>query len=75
MLWADFLAAIENNTRPVADVEIGHLSTNLSLLGMLSLKVGRSIAWDGEKEQVIGDPEANALLKRDYRQPWEYPKV
>ena len=75
MLWADFLAAIENNTRPVADVEIGHLSTNLSLLGMLSLKVGRSIAWDGEKEQVIGDPEANTLLKRDYRQPWEYPKV
>jgi predicted dehydrogenase len=75
LLWSDFLTAIETNTRPVADVEIGHLSTNLSLLGMLSLKVGRSIEWDGEKEKIIGDPEANALLKREYRYPWVYPEI
>lgn len=73
MLWRDFIDAIDTGRRPVADVEIGHLSTNLSLLGMLSLKVGRSIAWDGEREQIVGDPEAAALLKREYRGPWVYP--
>ena len=30
-----------------------HYSTNVALLGMLSLKLGRSIQWDGAKEQVI----------------------
>ena len=47
----------------------------MALLGMISLKAGRSIDWDGEKEQIIGDPEASKLLKRQYRAPWEYPKV
>ena len=41
---------------------------------MLSMKLGRSVRWDGEKEQVIGDPEANRLLRRTYRGPWEYPR-
>ncbi|HOL95506.1 MAG TPA: gfo/Idh/MocA family oxidoreductase, partial [bacterium] len=61
--------------RPVCDIEIGHRSTNMSLLGMLSLKLGRSLAWDGEKEKVIGDEQANQLLSREYRAPWTYPEV
>jgi hypothetical protein len=40
---------------------------------MLSLKLGRSVAWDGQKEIITGDDEANALLRRDYRGPWTYP--
>jgi predicted dehydrogenase len=72
-LWRDFIDAIEEGRRPVADVEIGHLSTNLSLLGMLSWKASRSISWDGEKEMIPGDDAANQLLRREYRGPWEYP--
>jgi predicted dehydrogenase len=72
-LFADFLSAIKTNRRPVSDIEIAHRSTNMSLLGMLSLKVGRSLRWDGDKELVIGDDEANKLLAREYRKPWEYP--
>jgi Predicted dehydrogenases and related proteins len=74
-LWADFLESIKKNRRPVCDIEIGHRSTNMSLLAMLSLRIGRSIQWDGDKEQIIGDAEANALLSRKYRQPWEYPRI
>jgi hypothetical protein len=59
----------------VRDIEIAHRSTNMSLLGMLSLKLGRSIQWDGDKEMILGDPEANKLLSRPYRKPWEYPKI
>jgi hypothetical protein len=47
----------------------------MSLLGMLSLKLGRSVKWDGEKEVIIGDPEANKLLSRKYRKPWVFPQV
>ena len=74
-LWRDFIESIESGRKPVADVEIGHRSTNLSLLGMLSWKLGRSIEWDGAKEEIIGDPDANTLLRRDYRGPWVYPAV
>ena len=74
-LWADFLNAIATNRRPVCDIEIGHRATNMSLLGMLSLKLGRSLAWDDKKGVVLNDPEANKLLSREYRDPWEYPSV
>ncbi|MEX2578341.1 MAG: Gfo/Idh/MocA family oxidoreductase [Verrucomicrobiales bacterium] len=72
-LWSDFIESIERNRRPVADVEIGHRATNMSLLGMISYKLGRSIEWDGGSERILDDPEANALLRRDYRAEWEYP--
>ncbi|MCB1061949.1 MAG: Gfo/Idh/MocA family oxidoreductase [Verrucomicrobiae bacterium] len=72
-LWRDFIDSIAQKRKPVADVEIGHLSTNLSLLGMLSWKLGRSIEWDGALETIPGDDEANQLLRREYRGSWQYP--
>jgi predicted dehydrogenase len=72
-LWKDFMEAIAQKRRPVCDIEIGHRSTNMSLLGMLSWKLGRSIEWDGDKEIIPGDAEANQLLRRAYRGEWEYP--
>ena len=74
-LWRDFLSCIKTGKRPACDIEIGHRSTSMSLLGMLSLKVGRSVEWDGEKEVIVGDAEANRLLRREYRKPWIYPTV
>ena len=74
-LWADFLDAIENKRRPVSDIEDIHRSTTMALLGMLSLKLGRSVNWDGAKELFVGDEEANKLLRREYRGPWKYPEL
>jgi len=72
-LWADFMDAIAQKRMPVCDIAIGHRSTNMSLLGMLSHKLGRSIEWDGNKELILNDEEANKLLQRKYRGKWEYP--
>lgn len=72
-LWTDFLDAIRDRRLPVCDIEIGHRSTVMSLLGMLSLKAGRSLQWDGRAERVVGDDFANLLLRRDYRFGYEYP--
>jgi predicted dehydrogenase len=74
-LWADFLDAIKHNRRPVCDIEVGHRATTMSLLGMLSLKLGRGIVWDAQKEEIVGDLEANKLLERPYRAPWQYPRA
>ncbi|MGI8783999.1 MAG: Gfo/Idh/MocA family protein [Acidobacteriota bacterium] len=72
-LFADFLQSIKSGKPSLCDIEVGHRSTNMSLLGMLSLKLGRSVEWDGDKEQIIGDAKANELLSRPYRAPWKYP--
>ena len=74
-IWADFIDSIENDRLPLCDVEEGHRSTTIGLLGNLSLKIGRGIHWDGEKEICIGDDEATAMLRRTYREPWVYPDV
>lgn len=69
----DFLAAIERGTKPVADIEEGHISTASCILANLSMQTGRPIVYDPKKREIVGDPEANALLKRPYRQPWIHP--
>ena len=73
LLWNDFTEAIAHKKRPTCDIEVGHLSTNLSLLGMASYKLGRGITWDGKTERCVQDEEANQLLKRTYRGDWTYP--
>jgi hypothetical protein len=75
LLWADFLGAIESRRPGVADIELAHRSSVLPMLAQVSCKVGRSLLWDADKEQVIGDPQANGLLSRPYRSPWTYPAV
>jgi predicted dehydrogenase len=74
-LFADFLAAIRSDgkIKPVSDIGEVHLSTNLALLGMISLKLGQSLDWDGEKERITNHEAANKLLRRDYRRGYEYP--
>ena len=71
----DFLHARATHGRPVADIEEGHISTSLCELGNISQKLGRSLTWDANKEQVVGDEEANKLLSRPYRKPWVYPSA
>jgi len=71
----DFLRAIAGRGKPVADIEQGHISTASCILANLSMQLGRSLTWDAEKQQVVGDAEANKLLRRPYRQPWVHPEV
>ncbi|MBI5774654.1 MAG: Gfo/Idh/MocA family oxidoreductase [Verrucomicrobia bacterium] len=73
LLWADFINAIEGRSKGVTNIELAHRASVLPLLGMISWRVGRSIQWDGAKEQIIGDAEAAKLMSRPYRAPWVYP--
>jgi predicted dehydrogenase len=73
LVWNDFMNCIPTGKLPHADIEHGRHATNMALLGNLSAKLGRSIEWDHKKDMIVGDKEANKLLKREYRKPWEYP--
>ncbi len=70
----DFLAATATRGKPVADIEQGYISTASCILANLSMKLGRTLAWDPVKGRVINDDEANRLLRRPYRKPWVHPE-
>jgi predicted dehydrogenase len=69
----NLLSCIESREKPVADIEQGYISTTSCILANLSMKVGRELTWDASAGKVVGDDEANALLKRPYRSPWKHP--
>jgi predicted dehydrogenase len=69
----DFLAAIEKKSRPVADIEEGHISTASCILANMSMKLGRPLVYDPKTRQVVNDAEATALLKRPYRSGYVHP--
>jgi predicted dehydrogenase len=61
--------------RPNADIEIGHHSAALAHLGNIAARVARTLKFDPAKEQIESDPEANALVRREYREGhWAVPK-
>jgi predicted dehydrogenase len=75
LLWAEFMAALDAKRAPISGIETAHRASVLPLLGMISWRVGRSIQWDGAKEQIVGDAEAAKLMSRPYRAPWQYPQA
>ena len=69
----DFLAAIDGRTRPIADIEQGHISSAACFLANNSLALGRSITFDPDTHTAVDDEQANAILKRPYRAPYQHP--
>jgi predicted dehydrogenase len=69
----DFLAAVDQRTRPVADIEQGHTSTASCILANVAMGLGRPLRYDPAKRVVPGDDEATQRLRREYRAPWEHP--
>jgi predicted dehydrogenase len=71
----DLLACMKSRGRPVADIEEGCMSTTACILANLSMKLGRTLEWDHANGRVVGDEEANRLLRRPYRSPWVHPET
>jgi predicted dehydrogenase len=69
----NFVDCMRSRERPRSDVEIGHHSMIACHLGNMAQRLGRLVKWDPEKEAVVGDAEAQALVSRPYRAPWRLP--
>ena len=69
----DFLQAREKRSRPVADIEEGHISTACCILANIAQDLGRTLRYDPKTRTVQGDAEATRRLARAYRKPWTHP--
>ena len=68
--FANFLDCVRSRKQPNASAEVAHLSCALSHLGEVAYRTQRVLHLDPETETILNDPEANALLTKEYREPW-----
>ncbi len=71
----NFLHAIDTRSRPVSTIEEGYISTASCILANDAMQLGRTLSWDAKQQRITGDEEANQLLARQYRGPWQHPRL
>ncbi len=74
--FANFVEAVRSRDRGSlnAEIEEGAASATLIHLANISYRVGRTIHFDADRMVCMGDPEANALMTRRYREPYVVPE-
>jgi predicted dehydrogenase len=66
----DWLDACKGGPPASSNFEYGARLTELALLGVLSLRLGRRIDWDAEKMEARGLSDAEPIIKEAYRDGW-----
>jgi len=74
--WANFLDCVRSRDKEKlnAPIEEGHISSTLVHLANASYRLGRTIYFDPDNERVIGDDEADRMLRGTYRSPYVVPE-
>ena len=68
----NFVDCVKSRNRPISDIEIGHRSTSVCLLGNVALRSRQRIVWNVANQTLTeGDARAKELLGREYRAPWK----
>jgi predicted dehydrogenase len=68
----NFVDCVKSRRQPNAGAEAGHRAATACHLANISLRLGgRRLIWDADKEEIVGDREAAAMLVRPYRAPWD----
>jgi len=73
---SNFLSAVRTrkHTDLSCDIAEGHLSAALCHMANISYRTGRKLTFDPAAENFPGDREANALVRRVYRDPFIVPE-
>jgi hypothetical protein len=65
-----FGEAVKQRKRAGGNADVAHRSSTLVHLANIAIRTGRKIRFDPERDQVIGDEEANRLVNVPMRAPW-----
>jgi predicted dehydrogenase len=66
----DFVQAVKKREKFALNEQNGYHSCTIVNIGLVALKLGRSLKFDPEKQEFIGDEGANRLLFPPLREPW-----
>jgi predicted dehydrogenase len=71
----NFLDCIRGDAKTLtADVMAGHLAATLVHLANIGARVNKVLEFDPKTETITNDKEANAMVRRKYRDHWGTPK-
>ena len=75
--YSNFIQCVKSRQREdlIADIEEGHYSALLCHLGNIAYRTGKRLEFDPQGETFTGDAQASAMLSRDYRKPYELPRL
>ena len=68
--WRNFIDCVKSRRVTITPAEVAHRSASIGHLGMIALTTGRTIKWNPDTEQILGDENASRLLGRAKREPW-----
>ena len=71
----NWLESIKSRKAPISPVEVGHRSCSACLIHHIAMKLKRKVYWDPKKEVFKNDAEANAMLSRPMRAPYQIKNV
>jgi len=63
----NFFECMRTREQPISDAFTHHRTLSTCHLANISLRLGRELTWDPEKEQIVGDDQANSWLAREPR--------
>ncbi len=66
----EWVKACKGSLKTTCDFDYGGTMIEQMMLGMVAYRVGKKLDYDGENGRVTNSPEANALLRRNYRAGW-----
>lgn len=67
----NFFDCIESRKVPISDAMSQHKSAITCHIGTISMRLGRPLKWNPEKEEFVDDKEANQWLSREQRKGFE----
>ncbi|MBN1844940.1 MAG: Gfo/Idh/MocA family oxidoreductase [Sedimentisphaerales bacterium] len=67
----NFLECVRTRKRPASDADVGYRSITVCHLGNIAYWLKRPLRWDPQKERFVNDPEADRMLWREMRSPWQ----
>jgi predicted dehydrogenase len=66
----EWINACKTGSPTLANFDFGAVLTEAVLLGNVAIRTGKKIVWNSAQVQAAGCPDADALLKRQYRAGW-----
>lgn len=67
----NFFECLRTREQPISDVFTHHRAMTTCHLANIAIRLGRPLKWDAQAEQIVGDDDANAWLKREQRKGYE----
>jgi hypothetical protein len=70
-IYGDFIHCVKTREMPFRDIERAVNTCVLAHLGNIAYQLKRSLKWDAAAQQFVDDAEANRLVDRARREPWQ----